>query len=120
MKATTRRNYITRAGGQYGPDDVALRFALCLRIHGTAESIRRTAHELAHKVCYEHQPNMKLLSRTKDDDRVLIAALNIINRCCDLMGIAPDQRFQLNEEPTNGTGRENTGTEKRSSTKNHR
>lgn len=95
-----RRNkiYVTRNGGQYKPDDIALRFALCLRIHGTAESIRQTARAMADKVCYEHQPNMKLLSRTKDDAAVMTAALNIINRVCNLMGIAPEESFKTNEE----------------------
>lgn len=89
------KKYITRSGGQYTPDDIALRFALCLQIHGTADALRATARELAPKVCYEHQPNMKLLSRTMDDEKVFVAAINIINRVCDLLGLAPDSEFHL-------------------------
>lgn len=91
------KQYITRSGGQYTPDDIALRFALCLRIHGTADALRQTARALVPHVCMEHQPNLKLLSRTMDDQKVFTAALNIINRVCDLLGIAPEVQFQLNE-----------------------
>lgn len=93
------RKYITRSGGKYTPDDVALRFALSIRIHNSADALRALARTLVPLVCLEHQPNMKLLSRTKDDDKVFGAALNIINRVCDLMQLAPGSTFT--REPVN-------------------
>lgn len=91
-----KKSYITRSGGQYTPDDLALRFALSLRIHGTADALRQLARTLVPMVCLEHQPNMKLLSRTLDDSKVINAALNIINRVCELLHIAKGVDFRLN------------------------
>lgn len=89
--------YVTRSGGAYTPDDVALRFALALRIHDTADSIRSVAFNLVGKVCREHQPTMKRLARSEDDAEVIAAAIRVINRCCDLLGYAPGQPFLRNE-----------------------
>lgn len=89
--------YVTRSGGAYTPDDVALRFALALRIHDTADSIRAVAFNLVGKVCLEHQPTMKRLARSEDDAEVIAAAIRVINRCCDLLGYEPGKPFLRNE-----------------------
>lgn len=96
MRKPVRKLYITRSGGQYRPDDVALAFALSLRVHDSADHLRRLARRLVDKVCLEHQPNMKRLSREPDDAKVFDAALKIINRVCDLLEYAPDTRFVRN------------------------
>lgn len=96
IRKPVRKLYITRSGGQYRPDDVALAFALSLRVHDSADHLRRLARRLVDKVCLEHQPNMKRLSREPDDAKVFDAALKIINRVCDLLEYAPGTRFVRN------------------------
>ena len=98
MRKPVRKLYITRSGGQYRPDDVALAFALSLRMHDSADHLRRLARRLVDKVCLEHQPNMKRLAREPDDAKVFDAALKIINRVCDLLEYAPGTRFVRNGE----------------------
>lgn len=98
MSRPVKKLYITRSGGQYRPDDVALAFALSLRVHDTADHLRRLARRLVDKVCLEHQPNMKRLAREPDDAKVFDAALKIINRVCDLLEYAPGTRFVRNGE----------------------
>ncbi|BBT40926.1 hypothetical protein [Pseudomonas putida] len=98
MRKPVRKLYITRSGGQYRPDDVALAFALSLRTHDSADHLRRLARRLVDKVCLEHQPNMKRLAREPDDAKVFDAALKIINRVCDLLEYAPGTRFVRNGE----------------------
>ncbi|WP_054881803.1 DUF7740 domain-containing protein [Pseudomonas sp. NBRC 111128] len=96
MRKPVRKLYITRSGGQYRPDDVALAFALSLREHDSADHLRKLARRLVEKVCLEHQPNMKRLAREPDDAKVFDAALKIINRVCDLLEYAPGTRFVRN------------------------
>jgi hypothetical protein len=96
MRKPVRKLYITRSGGRYQPDDVALTFALSLRMHDSADHLRRLARRLADKVCLEHQPNMKRLAREPDDAEVFAAALKIINRVCDLLDIGPGATFVRN------------------------
>ncbi|WP_432777500.1 hypothetical protein O4O02_18575 [Pseudomonas fortuita] len=96
MRKPVRKLYITRSGGRYRPDDVALAFALSLRIFDSADHLRRLARRLVDKVCLEHQPNMKRLARERDDEEVFAAALKIINRVCDLLDIGPGTRFVRN------------------------
>lgn len=96
IRKPVRKLYITRSGGQYRPDDVALAFALSLRVHDSADHLRKLARRLVDKVCLEHQPNMKRLAREPDDAKVFDAALKIINRVCDLLEYAPGTRFVRN------------------------
>lgn len=96
MRKPVRKLYITSSGGQYQPDDVALAFALSLRMHDSADHLRRLARRLVDKVCLEHQPNMKRLAREPDDAKVFDAALKIINRVCDLLEYAPGTAFVRN------------------------
>lgn len=96
MLKAVRKLYITRSGGQYRPDDVALAFALSLRVHDSADHLRRLARRLVDKVCLEHQPYMKRLAREPDDAKVFDAALKIINRVCYLLDISPGTRFVRN------------------------
>ena len=96
IRKPVRKLYITRSGGRYRPDDVALAFALSLRVHDSADHLRRLARRLVDKVCLEHQPNMKRLAREPDDAKVFDAALKIINRVCDLLEYAPGTRFVRN------------------------
>ncbi|WP_409268272.1 hypothetical protein [Pseudomonas sp. KCJK9044] len=96
IRKPVRKLYITRSGGQYRPDDVALAFALSLRVHDSADHLRRLVRRLVDKVCLEHQPNMKRLAREPDDAKVFDAALKIINRVCDLLDIGPGTRFVRN------------------------
>ena len=98
MRKPVRKLYITRSGGQYRPDDVALAFALSLHMHDSADHLRRLARRPVDKVCLEHQPNMKRLAREPDDAKVFDAALKIINRVCDLLDIGPGTRFVRNGE----------------------
>lgn len=96
MRKPVRKLYITRSGGQYRPDDVALAFALSLRMHDSADHLRRLARRLVDKVCLEHQPNMKRPAREQDDAVVFADALRVINRVCDLLDISPGTRFVRN------------------------
>lgn len=91
-----RKLYITRSGGQYRPDDVAVAFALSLRFDDSADAIRSLARRLVDKVCLEHQPNLKRLAREPDDAKVFDAALKIINRVCDLLDIGLGTNFVRN------------------------
>lgn len=88
---SVKKLYNTRSGGQYRPEDVALVFALSLRTHNSADELRKLAWRLVDKVCLEHQPNMKRLSREPDDEKVFDAALRIINRVCDLLNCGPGE-----------------------------
>lgn len=94
---SVRKLYNTRSGGKYRPDDVALAFALSLRAHDSADELRALARRLVDKVCLEHQPNMKRLSREPDDAKVFDAALKIINRVCDLLNFGPGTEFVRND-----------------------
>lgn len=96
MRKPVRKLYITRSGGQYRPDDVALAFALSLRFDDSADAIRGLARRLVDKVCLEHQPNLKRLAREPDDAKVFDAALKIVNRVCDLLDIGPGTSFVRN------------------------
>ena len=93
-----KKLYITKSGGQLKPDDIALRMAISLDHHDSAQAIRELAQTLVPLVCLEHQPNMKRLSREPDDEKVIDAALKIVNRVCNLMGIYPGEEFLLNDE----------------------
>ena len=96
------RRYITRSGAMWGPDMVALCFALAIRHHDDhAAAIRATARRLVPLVCMEHQPNMKKLARGTDidDANTVSCALAIINRVCEVKGIRPDVPF-LQVPPT--------------------
>ncbi len=93
-----KKLYNTRSGGQYTAEDVALRFALSLREHDSADELRSLARRLVDNVCLEHQPNMKRLSREPDDAKVFDAALKIINRVCDLLGYGTGTEFVRNGE----------------------
>jgi hypothetical protein len=95
---SVKKLYNTRSGGQYRPDDVALVFALSLRRYDSADALRALARRLVDKVCLEHQPNMKRLSREPDDAKVFDAALKIINRVCDLLEYEPGTAFVRNGE----------------------
>lgn len=96
MNRPVKKLYITRSGGQYRPEEVALAFALSLRFHDSADELRALARRLAEKVCLEHQPNMKRLAREPDDAKVFDAALKIVNRVCDLMNYGPGTAFVRN------------------------
>jgi hypothetical protein len=95
---SVKKLYNTRSGGQYRPDDVALAFALNLRTYDSADELRKLAWRLVDKVCLEHQPNMRRLSRELDDAKVFDAALKIINRVCDLLNFEPGTAFVRNGE----------------------
>lgn len=75
--------------------DVVLVFALVLSIHGTPDAVRETALRMRNKVCMEHQPKMKLLARTTDDEKVMQAAINIVQRATDQLGILPGVKFPV-------------------------
>ena len=74
--------------------DVVLIMALTLRIHGTADAIRKTAMNIRFKVCMEHQPKMKALAKLKKDEDVIRCAINIVQRATDAMGILPGEPFE--------------------------
>ncbi|MND20835.1 hypothetical protein D3C76_48270 [compost metagenome] len=74
--------------------DVVLIFALSLRNHGTADAIRSTAARIRDKVCMEHRPKMRLLAKTTDDAKVMQAAMNIVQRATDQLGIHPGVEFK--------------------------
>lgn len=97
---SVKKLYNTRSGGQYRPDDVALAFAVSLRMYDSADQLRALARRLVDKVCLEHQPNMKRLSREPDDAKVFDAALKIINRVCQLLDVASDTEFARNGDVT--------------------
>ncbi|WP_288080338.1 hypothetical protein [Pseudomonas sp.] len=92
-----RRKYITETGGQWSPETVALCFALALREHGTVAAVRSTARQLVDKVPRESQPNMKRIWREATDQQAIDLGVTIINRVCDLTGIAPGLPFELNK-----------------------
>lgn len=75
--------------------DVVLIMALTLRIHGTADAIRKTAMNIRFKVCMEHQPKMKALAKLKNDADVIRCAINIVQRATDAMGVLPGEPFEL-------------------------
>ncbi|MFA0967361.1 DUF7740 domain-containing protein [Pseudomonas amygdali] len=97
---SVKKLYNTRSGGQYQPDDVALAFAVSLRLYDSADHLRALARRLVDKVCLEHQPNMKRLSREPDDAKVFDAALKIINRVCHLLDVGAETEFVRNGEIT--------------------
>lgn len=76
------------------PKDVALSFALTLRLHGTAAALRRTAHNLAARVCREQQPKMKKISRLNDDAEVFNEVQIFLDRVYRKLDIDPDQPFE--------------------------
>lgn len=94
---TVKKLYNTKSGGSYSPEDVALAFALSLRIHDSAAELRSLARNLVGKVCLESQPNMRRLAREESDDLVFDAALRIVNRVCDLKRIGAGSQFVRNE-----------------------
>lgn len=75
--------------------DVVLIMALSLRIHGTADAIRKAAMNIRFKVCMEHQPKMKALAKLKNDADVIRCAIKIVQRATDAMGILPGEPFEL-------------------------
>lgn len=75
--------------------DVVLIMALTLRIHGTADAIRKTAMNIRFKVCKEHQPKMKALAKLKKDEDVIRCAINIVQRATDAIGILPGKQFEF-------------------------
>ncbi|MBV1814479.1 hypothetical protein KTT58_17175 [Pseudomonas viridiflava] len=97
---SVKKLYNTRSGGQYRPDDVALAFAISLRLYDSADQLRALARRLVDKVCLEHQPNMKRLSREPDDAKVFDAALKIINRVCQLLDVGTETEFVRNGDVT--------------------
>lgn len=97
---SVKKLYNTRSGGQYRPDDVALAFAMSLRLYDSADQLRALARRLVDKVCLEHQPNIKRLSREPDDAKVFDAALKIINRVCQLLDVGADTEFVRNGDVT--------------------
>ncbi|WP_024647780.1 hypothetical protein [Pseudomonas syringae] len=97
---SVKKLYNTRSGGQYRPDDVALAFAVSLRLYDSADHLRALARRLVDKVCLEHQPNMKRLSRELDDAKVFDAALKIINRVCQFLDVGADTEFVRNGDVT--------------------
>lgn len=106
IKPPKKRVYVTTTGGGWHPGDIALAFAWCIREHDSADALRQLARRLVEKVCREHQPNMKLLSRTMDDQKVWDAALNIINRSIEIWMPQPDctveQRLAWQEARVSG------------------
>jgi hypothetical protein len=96
MQPRPKKVYVTRSGGKYMPEDVALSMALVLRFHDSADELRALARRLIDKVCLEHQPNMKRLAREPDDETVFVRSLVIINRVCDMMKYAPEHTFRRN------------------------
>ncbi|AMD43444.1 hypothetical protein ZC03_067 [Pseudomonas phage ZC03] len=88
-----RSKYITKTGGDWGPETVALCLALSLRIHGTVDQVRVTARRLAERVCREQEPKLKGIAREPDDSIVVMTAESIVNRVCDLLEIDPEYRF---------------------------
>lgn len=80
---------------QFNSVDVVLIMALTLRIHGTAEAIRKTAMSLRFKVCMEHQPRMKQLAKLDKDEEVILCAFNIVQRATDTLGILPGRLFEV-------------------------
>lgn len=104
--------YVTRSGDMWQPETVALCMALTIRQHGSVEAVRATAKRLSTRVCLEQQPRLRALSRRPTnaaahqhdprvklngvpDEMVTQVALNIINRVCDLTGIAPEAPFEM-------------------------
>lgn len=79
--------------------DVTLLFALSLREHGTAEALRGMARRIRDRVCREHRPNMRALMECRDDQKVITAALNIVQRVTDLLQIHPGTPFQVKQAP---------------------
>lgn len=92
---TVKKVYVTSTGGDYNPRDVALALALTIRLHGTVDAIRQTARNLVDKVCREHKPNMRRLSRTAADAAVLEASQKIIDRVLTMTGVELDEPFAL-------------------------
>lgn len=94
---SVKKLYNTKSGGNYSPEDVALAFALSLRIHNDADELRALARNLVGKVCLERQPNMRKLAREKNDELAFDVALRIVNRVCDLKRIGAGSQFLRNE-----------------------
>lgn len=90
-----KKVYNTKTGGDMKPHDVALAFALSIRLYGTADALRKTARNISDKVCRQQQPGMKRLSREPNDDKVWLAATNIVNRVTDMLGIFPGEMIPL-------------------------
>lgn len=95
MNPITLPRWLARNSAQLNSVDVVLIMALTLRIHGTADAVRQTAHNLRFKVCMEHQPKMKALARLENDAEVLLCAFNIVQRATDALGILPGEIFEV-------------------------
>lgn len=114
-KALPKRSYITRSGGSWHPGDIALCFALVIRFEDSADALRKLARRLVDKVCLEHQPNMKRLSREPDDQKVWNAVLKIIDRSFEIWmpqpDCTPEQRLAWQEARVSGPFLRNTWKE---------
>ena len=115
-KALPKRSYITRSGGSWHPGDIALCFALVIRFEDSADALRKLARRLVDKVCLEHQPNMKRLSREPDDQKVWNAVLKIIDRSFEIWmpqpDCTPEQRLAWQEARVSGPFLRNTWKDK--------
>lgn len=79
--------------------DVILLMALSLKTHGTAEQIRQLARNIRDKVCMEHRPKMRALSKITDDSVVLGTAIKIVQRGTDALGILAGEVFEIRKPP---------------------
>lgn len=84
---------------QFNSIDVILLMALSLKAHGTADQVRQLARNVRDKVCMEHRPKMRALARLADDALVMRAALNIVQRGTDALGILPGEVFETRKQP---------------------
>lgn len=95
MTKVIRPGHITQSSMDGG--HLVLLMALSLRIHDSADEIRALCRRVMNDVPMGMQPNMKRLAREKDDEKVFAAAIQIINRGCNTMGILPDVVFVRND-----------------------
>ena len=79
--------------------DVIFLMALSLKIHGTVGEVRQLARNIRNDVCMEHRPKMRALSKLPDDRLVMQAALNIVQRGTDALGILPGEVFEIRKQP---------------------
>ena len=89
-----KKVYNTKTGGDMTPVDVALAFALTIRLYGTADALRKTARNITDKVCRQQKPGMKRLSKAPDDV-VWEATSKIVNRVTDMLKILPGEQIPL-------------------------
>ncbi|MNO13129.1 hypothetical protein D3C76_27550 [compost metagenome] len=92
---SVKKLYNTTTGGTMTPVDVALAFALTIRLHGTTDALRKTAWNITDKVCRQQKPGMKRLAKSSDDDVVWEATTKIVNRVTDMLNIFPGQEIPL-------------------------